>query len=207
MSGRPFRSTWLGYLKASYKRSDSVASHSATFGSLEILIAFEQDQPVSSVLSCSVVPNSLRPMDCRLPGSSFHGIFQARILDWVAVSSSRGSFWPRDWIHVSCGYLISILGNSLSFAFNSQMSKQQVTQVKLPSLVLQNQLNKALFVWLNWFCLLREFSSLVSVWVWFEHDLTNTFLCSHSLEVCLDWVMNFSVWVVHRWCWWFLLHP
>ena len=73
-----------------------------------------------------------------------------------------------------------------------------MTQVKLPSLVLQNQLNKALFVWLNWFCLLREFSSLVSVWVRFEYDLTNTFLCSHSLEVCLDWVMNFSVWVVHR---------
>ena len=32
-----------------------------------------------------------RPMDCRLPGSSVHGILQARILKWVAISFSRGS--------------------------------------------------------------------------------------------------------------------
>ena len=35
------------------------------------------------------------PMDCSLPGSSIHGIFQARILDWVAISFSRGSSQPR----------------------------------------------------------------------------------------------------------------
>ena len=31
------------------------------------------------------------PMDCSLPGSSVHGIFQARVLEWVAISFSRGS--------------------------------------------------------------------------------------------------------------------
>ena len=41
-------------------------------------------------------------MDCSLPGSSVHGIFQARILEWVAVSFSRGYSWPRDQIRVSC---------------------------------------------------------------------------------------------------------
>ena len=41
-------------------------------------------------------------IDCRLPGSSIHVIFQAKILAWVAVSSSRGSSWPRDRAHVSC---------------------------------------------------------------------------------------------------------
>ena len=35
-------------------------------------------------------------MDCSLPGSSFHGIFQARILEWVAIAFSRGSSRPRD---------------------------------------------------------------------------------------------------------------
>ena len=35
-------------------------------------------------------------MDCSLPSSSVHGILQARILEWVATSFSRGSFWPRD---------------------------------------------------------------------------------------------------------------
>ena len=38
--------------------------------------------------SCLTLPN---PMDCSLPGSSVHGIFQARILEWVAIPSSRGS--------------------------------------------------------------------------------------------------------------------
>ena len=41
------------------------------------------------------------PMDCSLPGFSVHGIFQARILEWVAISFSRGSSWPRDWTQVS----------------------------------------------------------------------------------------------------------
>ena len=46
---------------------------------------------------CSVVSDSLRPVDCSPPGSSVHGILQARILEWVAISFSRGSSWPRDW--------------------------------------------------------------------------------------------------------------
>ena len=41
------------------------------------------------------------PMDCSLLGSSFHGIFQARILEWVTISFSRRSSRPRDWTQVS----------------------------------------------------------------------------------------------------------
>ena len=41
------------------------------------------------------------PMDCTLPGSSVHEISQARILEWVAMPSSRGSSQPRDRTHVS----------------------------------------------------------------------------------------------------------
>ena len=37
----------------------------------------------------------------RLPGSSLHGILQARILEWVAMPPSRGCSWPRDWTHTS----------------------------------------------------------------------------------------------------------
>ena len=40
--------------------------------------------------------------DCSPTGSSVHGISQARILEWVTLSFSRGSFWPRDQTHVSC---------------------------------------------------------------------------------------------------------
>ena len=42
------------------------------------------------------------PMDCRLPGSSVHGILWARILEWVAMPSSRRPSLPRNWTHVSC---------------------------------------------------------------------------------------------------------
>ena len=41
------------------------------------------------------------PMDCSLLGPSVHGIFQARILEWVAISFSRGSSQPRDRTRVS----------------------------------------------------------------------------------------------------------
>ena len=47
-------------------------------------------------------PTLCDPMDCSLPGFSVHGIFQARILEWVAISFSRRSSWPRDWTSVSC---------------------------------------------------------------------------------------------------------
>ena len=42
------------------------------------------------------------PVDCIPPSSSAHGILQARILEWVATSFSRGSFRPRDPIHIFC---------------------------------------------------------------------------------------------------------
>ena len=45
-------------------------------------------------------PTLCDPMDCTVPGSSVHGIFQARVLEWVAVSFSRGSSPPRDRIQV-----------------------------------------------------------------------------------------------------------
>ena len=41
------------------------------------------------------------PMDCSPPGSFVHGIFLARILEWIAMPSSRGSSQPRNWIHIS----------------------------------------------------------------------------------------------------------
>ena len=45
--------------------------------------------------------NCLQPHDCSLPGSSVQGIFQARILEWISTSFSKGSSPPRDWICVS----------------------------------------------------------------------------------------------------------
>ena len=47
-------------------------------------------------------PTLCDPMDCSLPDFSVYGIFQARVLEWGAISFSRGSSWPRDRTQVSC---------------------------------------------------------------------------------------------------------
>ena len=49
--------------------------------------------------SCPALCNT---MDCSPPGSCVHEISKARILEWVAISSSRATSWPRDWTCISC---------------------------------------------------------------------------------------------------------
>ena len=56
---------------------------------------------LSCALSHSVMSDSWDPVDCSLPGSSVHGILQARILEWVVISFSRGSSQTRDQTQVS----------------------------------------------------------------------------------------------------------
>ena len=52
-------------------------------------------------LTDTVVSTLCDPMDCSLSGSSIHGIFQARVLEWIAISFSWGSSRPRDQTQVS----------------------------------------------------------------------------------------------------------
>ena len=56
----------------------------------------------SESVSHSVMSDSLWPMDCSPPDSLVHGILQAGILKWVAISFSRGSSWARYWTQVFC---------------------------------------------------------------------------------------------------------
>ena len=60
------------------------SSHQFFFGFMKVKV---------KVKSC---PTLCDPVDCSLPGSSVHGILQARILEWVAISFSRGFSQPRD---------------------------------------------------------------------------------------------------------------
>ena len=68
---------------------------------------------------CSVAQSSqtlCNPMDCSLPGSSVHGILQARILEWVTISFSRDSFHPRDRTNV---FYISFTGRQILYHWES----------------------------------------------------------------------------------------
>ena len=68
---------------------------------MAILLA-STPKPWSEVLVVHLCPTLGDPMECSPPGSSVHGIFHARILEWVAIYFSRGSSWPRDQTQVSC---------------------------------------------------------------------------------------------------------
>ena len=61
---------------------------------------------VSRAWMCAQVAKSclslFGPVDCSPAGFFVYGIYQARILEWVAISFSRGSSQPRDWTHISC---------------------------------------------------------------------------------------------------------
>ena len=78
--------------------------------------------------SLQLCPTLCDPMDCRPPGSSIHGILQARILKWVAMPSSRGSSWPRDRTHISC---VSCIGRRVLYHQCHMGSPEQVTVVPM----------------------------------------------------------------------------
>ena len=58
--------------------------------------------PCMCAKSIQLCPTFCDPMLYSPPGSSVHGILQARTLEWVAITSSRGPSQPRDLTHVSC---------------------------------------------------------------------------------------------------------
>ena len=83
-----------------------------------------------NVCSCSVAKlyTLCDPMDCSPPGSSVHGIFQARILESVAISSSRGSSWPR---YQTCVSYISHIGGQILYHWATWETQFPISQQHL----------------------------------------------------------------------------
>ena len=81
-------------------------------------------------------------MDCNLPGSPVHGILSAKILEWVAISFSRGSSWPRDWTQVPCiaGRLFTIWAIEKSLRSNQSILKEISAEYSLEGLMLKLKL-------------------------------------------------------------------
>ena len=72
------------------------------FSCFTVLLSCAVQQSESALLDAQSCLTLCDPMDCSPPGSSVHGIFLARILEWVAIYYARGSSRPRDRTHVSC---------------------------------------------------------------------------------------------------------
>ena len=85
-----------------------VGSHLSSLGIYCVCAAELLAAPLCVMYLCSMpvysvtksCPTLCNPVDCSLPGSSVRGIFQVRILQWVAISFSRGRSWLREWTHV-----------------------------------------------------------------------------------------------------------
>ena len=80
-----------------------------------------------SMLHCAdqSCPTLCYPMDYSPLGSSVHGISQARILEWVAISYPRGSSRPRDWTHISC---ISCIGRWILYHWATWEAQGELSQ-------------------------------------------------------------------------------
>ena len=97
--------TWLGKITSKFVYQD-LSFISITSGVNDCIWVVRNWLSAGQV--CAVLwlvaqscPTLRDPVDCTPPGSSIHGILQARILEWVAMSSSRGSSQPRDRTQVS----------------------------------------------------------------------------------------------------------
>ena len=93
--------------------------------------------PLQCLLPCESEVVQLCPalwdsMGCSPPASSIHGIFQARILEWVAISFSRGSSWPRDQTQVShiAGRLFTIWATREAISFLASHQKPELGYTK-----------------------------------------------------------------------------
>ena len=78
------------------------------------------------------------PMDCSLPGSSIHGIFQARVLEWIAISFSRGSSRPSNQTRVShiAGRLFTIWATRKALNDDTIVSNEEPISFPSPSYML-----------------------------------------------------------------------
>ena len=94
------RMSSCGPIYQTFPLRTSIVSEFKVMSSLEVWYIFTLS--VLCVKSLRLCPTLCDPMDYNAQGSSVHGILHARVLEWVATSSSSGSSQPRDRTHVSC---------------------------------------------------------------------------------------------------------
>ena len=127
------------------------------------------------------------PRDCSLPGPSVHGIFQARILEWVAVYFSRGSFQPRDWTWISC---VSCVGRQVLYQLSHQGSlfsliRQCLLLGETSLLVTSIHWFYFFYVWymiLLLLCVVLTTNTYFKLSVKFSHSVVSDSLWPHGLQ-------------------------
>ena len=142
---------WLtpSFLSSFYQTQENLGSNGALCplsdgaGSLLQLFHFHWCVCVHP-LCCSVTHCDL--MDCSLPGSSVHGIFQARILGWVAISYSMGSSRPKGWNQIYC---VSCTGSLI--LHEAYILLRRRLKPSEAEWFAQNHLSESLWLEVSWF--------------------------------------------------------
>ena len=125
------------------------------------------------VLITQLRPTLCGPMDYSPPGSSVHGILQARTLERVAISSFRGFPWPRYWTQVSCiaGTFFTVWLTREALVYNTSHTNN----------ILKSNKQTKIFLFLSYFekdsSYITTASRLASVW----EDFLRTSLLLGSL--------------------------
>ena len=130
-------------------------------------------------------------MDCSLPGSSVHGSFQARILEWVAISFSRRSSQPRDWTQVSriAGRRFTVWATREAIYTVAVYISQFIP---LPSLTL-------------WYPYLSSLDLCLSFWLTrssLPFSYYHIYALIYNIRFPLFWLHSDSLWVHPRFCKW-----
>ena len=129
--------------------------------------------------------DSCNPMDCSLSGSSVNGILQGRILEWVAISFSRGSSWPRNWTRVSCiagrfftdwaeGSHLSVLSFNFWWFILNKCGKGKWPEVLLHSIYQVN-------AFLQYFKQKKHLLLKMTLWYFYLWDLNTYMKCLYIL--------------------------
>ena len=125
------------------------------------------------------------PMDwCSLPGFSVHGILQARILKWVAISSSGESSWPRDW--TTSLYLLQWQADSLPLHLLGSLSCLGSLKWAVPGMGFYIHLS-------NWVCLMAP----CGVHTIYRQGLTSTVWVCWSLVDLNIIYLNIALVFIH----------
>ena len=93
------------------------------------------------------------PMDCSPPGSSVHGILQARVTEWVAISFSRACSWHRDWTQVSyltgISFTVSATSENVLWIYEYQMKYMLRQKNRLLGIKIMLKVTLNIYYW--WF--------------------------------------------------------
>ena len=146
----------------------------------------------SEVLVPQSCPTLCDPIDYSLPGSSVHGILQARILEWVAVPFSSGSSQPRDWTQVSCiaGGFFTCLSYLLGKPKNTGVGSLSLLQRIFPT----QELNQGLLHCRKiLYCLKPQGSCISHHYFKMHHTSKNVIPLEEKLRYSWPWIKSFYI--------------